>query len=116
LRKGIKSTFYIFSMWNWIESVILSVVVITLGHFFWQMLRDSFSKPIVKSFVTEAEKSEEAAQIINNYVPSQPVKETVESELDDYLKSKLNVLNTTDINELSTHYDSPGSQEALSQN
>ena len=116
-------------MWNWIESLILSIVIITLGHFFWQMLRDSFSTPTIKPFVTEAEKREEEARIVNNYneekvevspttTPINNIEsvENVDSELDDYLKSKLNVLNTTDINELSTHYDSPGSQETFSQN
>lgn len=151
-------------MWNFIQSVFLSIVIIVIGHFLWQMMRDSFSKPQVKPFVMESDKREEEAKMIAqasavqqaqaeqvqqtqaqqtqaeqvqaqaqasalqqaqaareqalNATPINELQETtqIEDELDNYLKSKLNVLNTTDISQLSTHYDSSSGQETFPKN
>jgi uncharacterized membrane protein YcgQ (UPF0703/DUF1980 family) len=53
-----------------------------------------------------------------NVTPINQLQETtqIEDELDNYLKSKLNVLNTTDISHLSTNYDSPSGQETFPKN
>ena len=147
------------------------------------MMRDSFSKPHIKSFVMESDKREEEAKLIAqaqqaqaqqaqaqqtqaqqtqaqqtqaqqaqaqqtqaqqaqaqqaqaqqaqaqqaqaqqaheqplNVTPINQLQQTtqIEDELDNYLKSKLNVLNTTDISHLSTHYDSPSGQETFPKN
>ena len=125
-------------MWSLIQSVFLSIIIILIGHFIWQMMRDSFSKPHIKSFVMESDKREEEAKLIAqaqqaqaqqaqaqqaheqplNVTPINQLQQTtqIEDELDNYLKSKLNVLNTTDISHLSTHYDSPSGQETFPKN
>lgn len=126
MRKGIKSSFYIiFSMWNWIQAFILSIIIIAIGHFIWQFLRDNFTKPIVKPFVMP-ENQQIQSEITNhldnhnNSDPNNNLKNEIDNdndmELDNYLKSKINVLNTTDLTELSSHYDTPSSQTTLSQN
>ena len=126
MRKGIKSSFYIiFSMWNWIQAFILSIIIIAIGHFIWQFLRDNFTKPIVKPFVMP-ENQQIQSEITNhldnhnnsdsnNYLENE-IDNDNDMELDNYLKSKINVLNTTDLTELSSHYDTPISQTTLSQN
>ncbi len=126
MRKGIKSSFYIiFSMWNWIQAFILSIIIIAIGHFIWQFLRDNFTKPIVKPFVMP-ENQQIQSEITNdvdnhnssdsnNYLENE-IDNDNDMELDNYLKSKINVLNTTDLTELSSHYDTPSSQTTLSQN
>ena len=126
MRKGIKSSFYIISsMWNWIQAFILSIIIIAIGHFIWQFLRDNFTKPIVKPFVIP-ENQQIQSEIThhldndNNSDPNNNLKNEIDNdndmELDNYLKSKINVLNTTDLTELSLHYDTPSSQTTLSQN
>lgn len=126
MRKGIKSSFYIiFSMWNWIQAFILSIIIIAIGHFIWQFLRDNFTKPIVKPFVVPENQQSEITNHLDNHNNSGPhnnldkdneIDNDNDMELDNYLKSKINVLNTTDLNELSSHYDTPSSQTTLSQN
>ena len=124
MRKGIKSSFYIiFSMWNWIQAFILSIIIIAIGHFIWQFLRDNFTKPIVKPFVMPENQQSEITNHLdndNNSDPNNNLKNEIDNdndmELDNYLKSKINVLNTTDLTELSSHYDTPSSQTTLSQN
>ena len=124
MRKGIKSSFYIiFSMWNWIQAFILSIIIIAIGHFIWQFLRDNFTKPIVKPFVMPENQQSEITNHLDNDNNSDPhnnleneIDNDNDMELDNYLKSKINVLNTTDLTELSSHYDTPSSQTTLSQN
>ena len=130
MRKGIKSSFYIiFSMWNWIQAFILSIIIIAIGHFIWQFLRDNFTKPIVKPFVIPENNQNEITNYLDNNNNSHPhnnldkdkeidneIGNDNDMELDNYLKSKINVLNTTDLTELSSHYDTPISQTTLSQN
>jgi len=112
-------------MWNWIQAFILSIIIIAIGHFIWQFLRDNFTKPIVKPFVMP-ENQQIQSEITNhldnhnNSDPNNNLKNEIDNdndmELDNYLKSKINVLNTTDLTELSSHYDTPSSQTTLSQN
>ena len=128
MRKGIKSSFYIISsMWNWIQAFILSIIIIAIGHFIWQFLRDNFTKPIVKPFVIPENEQIQSniTHHLDNHNNSDPHNylendndndNDNDMELDNYLKSKINVLNTTDLNELSSHYDTPSSQTTLSQN
>ena len=125
MRKGIKSSFYIiFSMWNWIQAFILSIIIIAIGHFIWQFLRDNFTKPMVKPFVMP--ENEQIQDCHNNNHPhnnldneneiDNEIDNDNDMELDNYLKSKINVLNTTDLTVLSSHYDTSSSQTTLSQN
>ena len=121
MRKGIKSSFYIiFSMWNWIQAFILSIIIIAIGHFIWQFLRDNFTKPIVKPFVIPENQEQGQIEITNHLDKYNEVENEIDNdndmELDNYLKSKINVLNTTGLTELSSHYDTPSSQTTLSQN
>jgi hypothetical protein len=111
-------------MWNWIQAFILSIIIIAIGHFIWQFLRDNFTKPIVKPFVMP--ENEQIQDNHNNSHPHNNLDNEIDNEneigndndmeLDNYLKSKINVLNTTDLTELSSHYDTPSSQTTLSQN
>jgi hypothetical protein len=120
-------------MWKWIQAFILSIIIICVGHFLWQFFRDNLTKPIVKPFIFKNDIQKEENEIIENVENIENIEnvenvENVENienienvavvdnvavatydELDNYLKSKINILNTTDINSLSTHYDSPSS-------
>lgn len=102
-------------MWKWIQAFILSIIIICVGHFLWQFFRDNLTKPIVKPFIFKNDIQKEENEIIENIenVENVAVVDNVAvatyDELDNYLKSKINILNTTDINSLSTHYDSPSS-------
>lgn len=105
-------------MWKWIQAFILSIIIICVGHFLWQFFRDNLTKPIVKPFIFKNDIQKEENEIIENVenienIENVAVVDNVAvatyDELDNYLKSKINILNTTDINSLSTHYDSPSS-------
>jgi len=126
-------------MWKWIQAIVLSIIIICIGHFSWQFFRDNFTKPVVKPFVLKDDIEKQEREIIQNteeqcqevaveqvpaqqvpaqYVPAQQAPIQTETtnednktydELDNYLKSKINVLNTTDISSLTTQYDTPSS-------
>ena len=102
-------------MWSWIQSIVLSLIIIVVIHYLWISLRDTFTKPIIKSLLADKEVEAEREKIMSQMRENEKKMVAEDEELTSYLKSKINVLNTTSINSLDNDASS-SDQKEVSQN
>ena len=102
-------------MWSWIQSIVLSLIIIVVIHYLWISLRDTFTKPIIKPLLADKEVEAEREKIMSQMRENEKKMVAEDEELTSYLKSKINVLNTTSINSLDNDASS-SDQKEVSQN
>ena len=80
-------------MFGIVQSILLSVIIIVIGHFIYFSLSDVFlneNEPTPARIVDLKKQNEEREKIMS----SLREEEKEDEQLEEYLKSKLNVLNT----------------------
>lgn len=102
-------------MWSWIQSIVLSLIIIVVIHYLWISLRDTFTKPIIKPLLVDKEVEAEREKIMTQMRENEKKMAAEDEELTSYLQSKINVLNTTSINNLDNDASS-SDQKEVSQN